>query len=416
MATAAAPLPVRTDAPVPPYTRAPIFDRQLRVAGWSFVFGETGRDGFVAGPLDVASVDAALTVARGRGGTGGAAPAWVTPSRDLLLGGPQPALAADAVVLEVPASFGTDRSLVEACAAWRADGYRLAIADAPDDPGRADLLAHANAIVFSVAGGGGRAVAAATDRLRVHERPLVAVDVDAHDVVEACRGAGVSLVRGMFYRQPIPGGSAELPVSVPIVVRILDMLESSDVDDRVIERELRADPALSFKFLKTVNAAAVGGRGVGSILHAIQLMGRNGLQRWLALLAVAIAPRSNAVERERTQLALERARFCELIALGTSLRGHANSIFLAGMLSQMAAFVGMTAADLVSHVRVSQDVADALLGRQGLYTRVLTLATAFADGDWPAAADGARALGVLSKVPGWYAEAATWSRESIERL
>ena len=173
---------------------------------------------------------------------------------------------------------------------------------------------------------------------------------------------------------------------------------------------------MSLKLLKIVNSAASGGRGVGSILHAIQLFGRNGLQRWLAVLSVGSSARSSAVERERTLVALERARFCETIALGTGLRGHASALFLMGMLSCTLSLAGATTDDMVAQLRVSGDVSSALLGRDGLYTPVVALASAYMVADWVTAVEIGGRLRVLEQLPGWYAGAATWAREARDRM
>ena len=49
---------------------------------------------------------------------------------------------------------------------------------------------------------------------------------------------------------------------------------------------LRHDVALSYKLLRMVNSAAMGGRDIWSIGHALRLLGRAQIARWLGILLV----------------------------------------------------------------------------------------------------------------------------------
>jgi EAL and modified HD-GYP domain-containing signal transduction protein len=182
-----------------------------------------------------------------------------------------------------------------------------------------------------------------------------------------------------------------------------------------MERELRADPGLSFKLLRIVNVAATGGRGINSILHAIRLVGRSSLYRWLSLLFVSATPRASDVDRELVLLTLERGRFCELIALEAGNTDGAGALFLAGLLSSFDTVLGVPMEKLLSQVQVSDEVAAALLGQDGPYTQWLRLASSYAVADWDTVVSIGERLGVLNALPRLYGEAGAWARGILVR-
>ena len=95
---------------------------------------------------------------------------------------------------------------------------------------------------------------------------------------------------------------------------------------------LRRDVALSYKLLRMVNSAAIGGRDIWSIGHALRLLGRDQVARWLGLLLVTDGAK-DGVRAELMNLALVRARMCELLADASGVPRARGPLFLVGMLS-----------------------------------------------------------------------------------
>jgi EAL and modified HD-GYP domain-containing signal transduction protein len=321
-----------------------------------------------------------------------------------------------AVVVEVPAGVLAEPQTVAALRDCREAGFRVAVQANDDDPGRAALYTVASSVRFDLARGDAAEPAdGVPPSLSGAGYALVASGVDSMARFGALRAAGVHSFAGRFFTAPEAVVDARLPVSFGTVTRLLAMLEQAELSDRAIEQVLRADPALSLKLLRMVNSAASGVREVGSILHAIQIIGRNGLQRWLALLAVEGGQAGTALERERRLWVLERARMCELIAEGIGLRRHANSVFLTGMLSAIGPMMGASPLELTDTLHVNRDVADALAGRGGLYAPVVDLASAYAVGDWRTVRSLGQPLGVCGALAGWYRSAVGWARDSLAR-
>ncbi|MBI2406693.1 MAG: HDOD domain-containing protein [Gemmatimonadetes bacterium] len=345
----------------------------------------------------------------------GGVPAWITLPLEALLGRDFPTALRSEVVLEVPASVLADQETVRGCRDWRDAGFRLAVCANPEDHARPALYAVADLVRAHLPPGPADGVASAVAVVGGFHGPLAVSGVDTMETQRVLRDLGVAYFHGRFYTTPHAVLPTRPSVSFATVARLLSMLERAELSDRAIEQELRADPALSLNLLRMANSAASGMRAVGSILHAIQIIGRNGLRRWLALLAVEGSVAGTAVERERRLRVLEQARFCEHIAEGIGLRRHANSLFLTGMLAALAPMTDASPSSLVTDLHVNSDVADALTGRGGLYAPVLALATAYANGEWRTVAALGQQLPVLAHLPAWYEAAIAWARESLAR-
>jgi EAL and modified HD-GYP domain-containing signal transduction protein len=173
--------------------------------------------------------------------------------------------------------------------------------------------------------------------------------------------------------------------------------------------------------LRIVNSASFGGRSVTSIDHAIQLVGRESLSRWVLVMLVASAGHGDPVASETVVQALVRARFCELVsdALGG---GDASTRFLVGLLSRMDVMLGQPIAQLLDRLPVSADVRDALLEGTGPHAGSLALAVAYEAADWATVEVCTAAMHVADVAPtiptyaDLYATAVSWARERLGRV
>lgn len=87
----------------------------------------------------------------------------------------------------------------------------------------------------------------------------------------------------------------------------MNLLVSDSASDTDIEEAFRRDASLSYKLLRMLSTAAHSGRGIESILHAIRLLGRGTLQRWLSLILVSSFANSGT-DVEIVHTAVLRAR------------------------------------------------------------------------------------------------------------
>src|SRR6185503_8520622 len=102
------------------------------------------------------------------------------------------------------------------------------------------------------------------------------------------------------------------------VMRLLNLLQDPNTSDLALDAAFQSDVALCYKLLRIVNAAALGGRGITSIPHAVRMVGREMLHRWLAVILVASLGRKGDVTHELALTAITRARMCELVTTSST--------------------------------------------------------------------------------------------------
>ncbi len=185
--------------------------------------------------------------------------------------------------------------------------------------------------------------------------------------------------------------------------------------DGDIEDMLRRDVALSYKLLRMVNSAALGGRDIWSIGHALRLLGRDQVARWLGLLLVTDG-KTDGVRAELMTVSLVRARMCELLANASGVPRARGPLFLVGMLSVLDQMLETPMDMLADSMELAPDIRAALLHRQDFYGEVLSLIEAYEQGWWDQVDALSEVVGVSPSVlPSLYIDALSWSTEHQRR-
>ena len=173
--------------------------------------------------------------------------------------------------------------------------------------------------------------------------------------------------------------------------RVLKLLRDPKADDREIEEMIGRDVGLAYKLLRMVNSSAVGGRDIWSIGHALRVLGRTQVVRWLSVLLVSDAG-GGGVRGELTNLALIRARMCERFAEIAGVPKASGSLFLVGLLSVLDQLLEVPMRVVCDTMDLAPDLRNALLHRTDFYGSVLGLVDAFVSGRWAEVDDVAMAL------------------------
>jgi EAL and modified HD-GYP domain-containing signal transduction protein len=198
------------------------------------------------------------------------------------------------------------------------------------------------------------------------------------------------------------------------VMQLLNLLQNPDTPDSALDAAFQSDVALCYKLLRIVNAAALGGRSITSIPHAVRLVGREMLHRWLAVLLVSSLGRSGDVSHELALTAITRARMCELVTAASVERRHAASAFIVGLLSLLDVLLEVPMPTILVRLQLSDDVKGALLARHGPLGTPLQLVEAYEKANWDAAKRLAHESAVPDDiVPTLYLDALHWASEQI---
>ncbi|MBI1809302.1 MAG: EAL domain-containing protein [Gemmatimonadetes bacterium] len=396
--------------------RQPIFDRENRLAGYELLY-RAAATAVAAGNFDAVKMSSQTLVTGlltiGLDQLTGGVQAFINFPRELLLERDYKLLDPTKVTIEILETVECDDDTVAAAREARSHGYRIALDDFAAGEEYEPFLRLAHVVKVDVLGATPEHLRALVTRLRRYDVTLLAERIEDAAMLAQCRALGFTLFQGYYFSRPEIVKRRDLPAGMIGVAKVMNLIPDPKATDRDLEGAFRSDPGLSFKLLRIVNSAGMGGSGIESIQQAIRIVGRAPLHRWLALLFVNCVPMNTGIDREMVLSALERGRLCELLAINTGRKQSAPSLFLAGVLSTFDAILGMPMTELLRQVKVSADVESALLKEEGPYTPYLMTASAYARGDWEQVITLAAEMDVLDALPGWYTEASSWAREIL---
>ena len=397
--------------------RQPIFDRDERVVAYALLHRDAHPLAGDAAAYERAEhllVDAAL-------GSGieqltGGKPAHVKGAPSMLTGDTIRQLDPRRLTLELRASAVEDPMVRAACTGLAAAGYHLVLDGFAHSPAAAAVLPSVRTVKVDVRGRTAPELAWLAEQVRPHRVRLLAEHADNRVVRDSCLALGFELFQGYRFAQPETLSRRDLPIQHVQTFKLLKALRDPEVHEAVIEEGFRRDVALSYKLLRMVNSAAVGGRGIWSIGHAVRLLGREALYRWLSLLLLSSAA-DGGVQREVLYTSLLRARLCELLAGDAGLRAASGPLFLVGVFSMLDALMGVPMAEVVTRLDVDAEVAAALERREGFFGAVLSLVEAYEAGAWDAVALHCAEVGVAAEtLCARYMESLAWARERMGQL
>lgn len=396
--------------------RQPIFDERSRRVAYELLYRAT-RDATHAGPATSAALmcgdtalHALLSIGLDRLTAGSTA--FVNITEEHLLGDLYKIFPPNGVVLELLETIDGTPAVVDACARAVREGYTLALDDYDGRPSLDPLLEFATIVKLDVlAVADVRELAPVVTRLRARGIRVLAERVETAEAVQVARELGCTLFQGYVFSRPETLDGRAVNVQQATVFQIMALLNSPDATDRALEEAFRSHPSLSLSLLRIVNSAAFGGRGVDSIPHALRLVGREALSRWMLVMLVASVGSRSAVAHEAVLSALVRGRFCELVTahLGD---GDPASRFLLGLLSRMDTLLGMPMAEVLERLPVNEELRHALLDGTGPDAPMLTLADDYERAAWQAVEAKAPSV----ELAALYTEAVTWASERLSRV
>ena len=397
--------------------RQPIFDSRQRVVAYELLYRGDGTIE-VAGDLtdDTMSssvlVDGVLGIGLNKLTEGHTA--FINLSEKMLFDGTVDLLDPTAVVIEILETVRPTAELVDQCRTLVAKGYRLALDDFVFEEAYRPLLGLVEFVKIDLRNSS-QDVAAVVEILKPFGVKLLAEKVENVEVHERCVDLGFEYFQGFHYFRPETVSKREAGSQTITIVRLMNMLQDETATDRTIEETFRSDPTLTYKLLRIVNSAALGGRGVQSIPHALRLLGREPLHRWLCLLLVAVGKGGGDVRLEIIKASLLRGRMCE--ALAGVVRGpirreipSGGAMFLIGLFARIDQILGTPVVEILEDIDVTQDVRNALLERSGHAGTILKAAEAYADAEWEEAEAGLVKIGGdPNALPEIYLDALTWA-------
>jgi EAL and modified HD-GYP domain-containing signal transduction protein len=334
----------------------------------------------------------------------------------MLLDGSARVLDPNSVVIEILENTGYGPDVIEASRALVQDGYRLALDDFVYEPGYDPLLELAHIVKLDVLAHTPEELKRQLDLVRRFKVECLAERVETAEMRKYCASLGFDLFQGYYFARPETVGGRDVPLEQANIIRLLNLLRDPDTSDATLEDIFRSDVKLTYRLLRIVNSAATGSTGITSIGHAVRLLGRAPLHRWMALLLVSsLATREGGTHDELVEIAMVRARFSELLMEALGRRADGATSFVAGLFSLLDALLKISMPELLDRVNLTPELKLALVQRQGPFAPPLRIAEAYEAARWQDVFSEVETLNApVDDLPELYLRAVEWARATTK--
>lgn len=209
---------------------------------------------------------------------------------------------------------------------------------------------------------------------------LCAGNIDTMDIFEELKeSGGYQLYEGNFYRVPITRGQTEVAPLKVNYIELLNTVNNNNFELTEAADIIGRDTALTISLLEMVNRMAVNS-GISSIRHAAAMLGQKELKKWIntAVVNVLYADKPNEI----TRASLLRAKFAENMAASFGFGGKKDELFLMGLFSVLDVILEKPMEEALNMVRVSADIRDALVSKQGKLFPVYDFLIQYETANW----------------------------------
>ena len=321
---------------------------------------------------------------------------FINCDASLLLSDLLEALPSDKIVLEVLETVDPTPEIVDRCRVLKDLGYTLALDDFVNFEEKfRPLLDLVEIVKVDLMPLDAASLASTTQALKKFPLQLLAEKVDSSELAEKCHALGYTYFQGYFFAKPTIIAGRKLGHSQLSLMRLLGLV-LEDAETTKLETVLKPEPGLTLNLLRLTNSAATGLRTkITSIRHAITVLGRRQLQRWLQLLLYTDPSGSHTVS-PLLQLAASRGRLMELLGgkLHPGRRDFEDLAFMTGIMSLMPTLMSICLADILRGIELPSSVRKALDSHEGELGTLLKLTEALESGDGPACSD------IVAQLPG----------------
>ncbi|MCK6411705.1 MAG: EAL domain-containing protein [Azonexus sp.] len=377
--------------------RQPILDQNQQIVAYELLFrsGDGNAASFADGEMATATVIANAFTELGVAGALGTCRGFINVDEKFLFSDMLELLPHENVVLEILESVPHTPAVIERCRTLHAAGFALALDDVVDSNCPDELMQLIEVIKVDLPPLSETRLRDLTARLRPLGKRLLAEKVDTRAQMELCRELGFTLFQGYYFAKPTIIAGKKLSHNQVTLMRLMTLL-LNDAENKELAAVLKPEPGLTVNLLKMTNSVGAGlSHRVTSLGHAITLLGRRQLQRWLQLLVFTSGDKSG-VSNPLLLLAATRGRLMEILAseIGSGGSALCDDAFMTGIMSLMPAVIGQPIEEIVAPLPLTASVRDALCTGDGLLGNLLRLAESCEYEDFPVQAEW------LARIPG----------------
>jgi len=364
--------------------RQPIFDKDQKVYAYELLYRSGLKNNFYEDADGDHATSSVLTngflsigmetITRGK-------MAFINFTRNLLLKEIATVFPREQMGIEILEDVEPDAEIVATCKKLKQSGYTLVLDDFVFKPEFTPLLEWVDIIKIDFINTTPETRSSVIQQVNSTRIRFLAEKVETHAAFRQAVEMGYTYFQGYFFAEPEIIAGQALSASKMNFLRLLQQVNQPELDYDKLEKIFKEDVTLTYKLLSYINSAYFGFPDrIRSIRHALTLIGLQEAQKWLSLIAMSSMGTDKSEELVLTSLS--RAHLCELLAPLVGLKERSSELFLMGLFSLLDAFLDQPLTDILIQLPISDDIKNALVGRQGLMGEVLKLVIFYEMGDW----------------------------------
>ncbi len=284
------------------------------------------------------------------------------------------------VVVELLEDIVPDKHFVEKVRKLKREGYTVAVDDYVEGYEYQELVDLSDIIKVDFFENTKEQIVSIAKEWKAKGKVLLAEKVETQEIFEWAKGLGYELFQGYYFSKPSMMKGKKMQESTFQYVQIMEELNRKEPDYKAIASIIETDATLTYKLLKLVNTNFTASKTINSIQHGLSILGIKAFEKWVSL--AMVQDMSANVPDETIKVSMTRARFMELIALGSALKNQSNEMMLVGILSVIDALLDQPMKEALEELPLAEPVKAALLYKEGPYTDSFQLVTHFEKGEF----------------------------------
>ena len=375
--------------------RQPILDRNHNLVAFELLFRQEETEDTANVTSDLSASANVIVNAYGKFGIHnvlGHQRGFINADPDLIMSDIISLLPSKHIVLEVKESASITPEFLQRCKELKQKGYQFALDNIIAINSKVErLLPLVSVVKVDILALSQDELTKLVSELNRWPVLLLALKVENREQEAHCRLLGFQMFQGYYFAKPevmsvkrADPGKVSLLKLLALVMRNHDDASDNDSSIGEIENEFKRQPGLSYNLLRMVNSGSDGlPQKINSIKHAIKLMGRKQLQRWIQLLLYTSNQSEDSLSNALTQTAVARGKLMELIAAieRPHDKNHQERAFMVGILSLLDELMGIEMQQIVEKLGIPDDISQALLTRHGRLGQALKLIEAKEKGE-----------------------------------
>ena len=397
--------------------RQPILDKNKKLFAYELLFRDSIDNVFpdIDGDEATSKMIEASQFNMGISEFTGNKPAFINFTLETLKQGYPEMLEPDEVVIEILETIKPGKQLLAYCKDLHKKGYTLALDDYEHQSVWAHFYPYIKIIKIDIQLSGLDEIREVLKATKDYPHiKMLAEKVETYEEYDQMFQLGFDYFQGYFFAKPEMIKTKNLSPSQMAMAELLYETSKTDLDLNSITSVFERDVSLSYKLLRYANSAIFKRRNeISTIKQALVILGSGELKRFIGLM-FAITANPNKPS-ELINLAMTRAKFCELVAEDIRSQLDTSIAFLTGLLSMIDAILDEDMTSILEKLPLSEDIKQPLLTKKGVMAALIKLVEFIEQAQWDKTTLVMEKLSLdKDKVVEHYNQAVTWADEQTQ--